>query len=95
MTIGDIAAAIQPEEDCRRPARPGPSQALDYGGLAGSQLPLMPNSGRCAGAFLYAGLVDHSPLSSGRETIRPVALIQFHGRQIADSGRHRLRVFWK
>ena len=36
-------------------------------------------------AFLCAGLVDHSLLSSGQETIRPAALIQFHDGQIADS----------
>ena len=45
---------------------------------------LMPNSGRCVDAFLCAGLVDHSLPSSGRETIRPVALIQFRDGQIAD-----------
>ena len=37
------------------------------------------------GVFLYAGLVDHSLLSSNQETIRPAPLIQFHGGQIADS----------
>jgi hypothetical protein len=45
MKIGDIAVAVQPEGGLPAPVRAGPSQALDYGGLAGSQLPLMPMSG--------------------------------------------------